>query len=450
MFVFDDFWLPLPTSFCAISTKTFILTFIFQCRFNIPINAETFAANPNNPKSRSEETINTAFAADQWAGTFNANIFAAPQPTSQRPQGPGKKPSRTFRPQANGTSAYSSAPPGGPFAQYTGGIPGDVPPPPPSPPHNPVKFNADEWAKTMKDPKWAFQPEAMRPDPTVPSTSRSSSRGGRKVSAKAVKIPVTVPKPATATTVEDEMAQAEAGIAEADAALLAQQRGSGSSINDPMDVDMEGVSNNDFTATHDHKKEPKFVHVDVSSLRQENAASGQRKSTGPRLDDLASVLPTPSAGEGLDGLQNISSTLPFPSKSSANVPTKIYTPQALSLPKLPVAPEEPTKLTKASWHSYCERFGRYLVKYHDFDTQMVGHFTGRRQQADDLISKGVAELESVGAETWMSYQRGVEEDERVSLHWTIGRDRHLDSVRKFESVRGRVKTLSEGAGLADV
>lgn len=311
----------------------------------------------------------------------------------------------------------------------------------------------------MNNPTWAFQPDALRADPALPTASRPTSRGGRKSSTKVpgVKMPAIVPKPATATAVEDESVQEDSVP---DVSAGAQKRTP--AMDDVMDVDMGGVSPGpsppvsdifakDFTASTAHKKEPKFVQVDPPSLRQPTFSFPpvQKENAGPRLDDLASVLPNSSTGEGLADLKDISSTLPFQSKSSTTLPTKSHIPQVLSLPKLPVAPDAPTKLSKQSWRRYCESFNRYLTKYLDFDGAMVAHFASRKAEATELISRGVAELESVGAEKWLAYKRGVEEDERVRMHWGIGNEKHVEAIRGFESVRERVRKLSEGAGLVD-
>lgn len=320
----------------------------------------------------------------------------------------------------------------------------------------------------MKDASWVL-PEPLRSEPSFStSTSRPVSRGRKASAAKssAVKVSVTKPIPATATAVEDESA--------AGASVNNQQRASPSQpgvADDLMDVDMGGVTPepptpvpttaaspataSPFTAVNGQQKEPRFVQVDPSPLRQSTSnTSTKRNSSGPalktKLDDLASVLSEPTTGEGIANLKDISSTLPFESKPSSKLPTKNYAPQILNLPKLPVPPQHPTKLTKTSWSKYCEMFSRYLTKYFDFDRSMLSHFNARRQLAEDLIMRGVSELQSVGGERWLNYKKSVEEDERVRLHWGIGNERHLEAVRGFEGVKERVKTLSEGAGLADI
>jgi len=406
--------------------------------------------------NKSTDSINTKFVPSAWTGTFNANnnIFAAPPPT-RKPSSPVRKGSRILRQQASNAQLPQATPSERLFSQYAEPAAESVPPGPSSPPQDPVKFDASEWAKTIKDPSWAFQPEALRSDPAIVGTSRPSSKNARKSSSKGMKIPTTVPRPATATAVDDE--GEPVSTTPTPAATTTQTRSQTADVDDLMDIDMEGVSPGNVMPSPDStpaatvasakQKEPRFVQVEPSSLRQETPS---REHVGPKLDDLATTLPGSTTGDGLGNLKDISSTLPFESKPSTTLPTKSYTPQILTLPKLPVAPEQPTKLTNATWRDYCEKFARYLAKYHEFDGAMLDHFLGRRTKAAELVNRGAAELESVGAEKWLEYNRAVEEDERVRTHWDIAGDKHRQAVKSFESVRERVRTRSGGAGLADV
>ncbi|KAL1306133.1 hypothetical protein AAFC00_004247 [Neodothiora populina] len=426
--------------------------------FTFPIDASTFGTPGVNSTatSKGDGPINTDFTPGLWEGKFSApNVFAAPVP-ARKPSSPTRKSSRIFRTQANGSATSESN--GGGFAAYSGSTNTEPPPPAPSPPQNPVKFSADEWAKTMSNPSWILQPEPSRSSSTAPTSSRPSSRGNRKASAKtsAVKIPATMPKPANVTPVEDESTNDR----EAQTTKTAPAQPQASQpvpAEDAMDIDMGGISpapstTFDFTASASQKKEPKFVQVDPSNLRK-SASLGEVNSsnTGLRtkLDDLADVLSQSTTGSGLADLADVASTLPFQSKPSTTLPTKSYAPQLLVLPKLPIAPEAPVKLTKQSWQRYCEVFSRYMTRFHDFDGTIVGHFDKRRVEAREMLLRGAAELESVGALKWLDYKKSVEEDERVRAHWSIGHEKHLDAVRGFEAVRERVRKLSEGTGLAD-
>lgn len=413
--------------------------------------------------TRSEEKINTAFTPEQWAGTFSANnVFAAQAPT-RKTASPTRKSSRIHQSSNSNLRSASKTAPNGPpppFAQYAGFTSETASEAPASPPQPPVKFSADEWAKTMKDSSWAFQPDVLKADATSSGSSRpSSSKGNRKASVKVpgVKIPATMPKPATATTVEEEDARHNNTY---DAEAVAPQQSETGASDDMMDIDMGEAPPppKDYTASTAHKKEPKFVKVDASKLRQSSEATPSSESNNnvdnpslnANLADLTSVLTQPTTGAGLSDLADVASTLPFSSRpSSSTTPHITIPPRPLDLPKLPVAPGAPVKLTRYTWRRHCDAFAKYMAKYHDFDKAMTTHFTLRRDFAAEVVRKGAQELESVGGVAWTEYCRAQEEDQRVRVHWGIGCDRHLEAVREFEAVRGRVRSLVEGPGLAE-
>lgn len=287
---------------------------------------------------------------------------------------------------------------------------------------------------------------------------------GRNASGKttSVKIPTTVPKAATATAVEDETTVEDVnGTTSAENQSVPVHE-----PDDAMDIDMGGVSPAPTPRPVDTPgpnsaaptKEPRFIPVDSSTLRPAQAAPSATmasKNEAPlkaNLADLASVLTdTPTNGTGINSLDDISINLPFTSKPSSTPPisSKIYTPQLLTLPKLPQPPDSPTKLTKKSWHAYCEGFARYLSRWHDFDGEMGGHFRARRQGLAALVAKGSGALEAVGDEAFLKYSMGVKEDERVREFWNLACERHTTNVQAFEAVRDRVKKVSEAGGLME-
>ncbi|GAB7356474.1 hypothetical protein MBLNU459_g7236t1 [Dothideomycetes sp. NU459] len=439
--------------------------------FSFPINPDTFASTTNQ-KSRSEENINVRFTPAEWAGTFTSNnVFAAPPPPATRkPTSPVRKGSKVQRPQTNvgadsahvpkdgftGNEEPQWAPPPPTSADRSGGEPKSIPG---SPPNQPVKFSADEWAKTLKDPSWTYVSGQGRP---TPPTSRPTSRGGstvRKAGKAGVKFPTT-PKSANVTSVEEEEA-ATAGIVpeEASAAPV-----------DEMDIDTATPP----TATvppppplFNAEKEPRMYKVDLSQTHQTNGSAplSQSKDTGhahrdressgfqAKLDDLGNALHGSSAS-GLEGLNDMSSTLPFPSQASSTNPLNTFTPRNLPLPNLPRAPDTPTRLSKISWQVYCQAMSVYLAKFQTFNATILSHFSTRHSNSDALITSGVRALEAVGQSTlsqgFPAYVQGVKEDERVREHWNLGCEKHREAVERFEKVRERVREVAErGAGLPD-
>ncbi|GAB7356473.1 hypothetical protein MBLNU459_g7236t2 [Dothideomycetes sp. NU459] len=421
--------------------------------FSFPINPDTFASTTNQ-KSRSEENINVRFTPAEWAGTFTSNnVFAAPPPPATRkPTSPVRKGSKVQRPQTNvgadsahvpkdgftGNEEPQWAPPPPTSADRSGGEPKSIPG---SPPNQPVKFSADEWAKTLKDPSWTYVSGQGRP---TPPTSRPTSRGGstvRKAGKAGVKFPTT-PKSANVTSVEEEEA-ATAGIVpeEASAAPV-----------DEMDIDTATPP----TATvppppplFNAEKEPRMYKVDLSQTHQTNGSAplSQSKDTGhahrdressgfqAKLDDLGNALHGSSAS-GLEGLNDMSSTLPFPSQASSTNPLNTFTPRNLPLPNLPRAPDTPTRLSKISWQVYCQAMSVYLAKFQTFNATILSHFSTRHSNSDALITSGVRALEAVGQSTlsqgFPAYVQGVKEDERVREHWNLGCEKHREAVERFE------------------
>ncbi|KAG9892476.1 hypothetical protein KCV05_g17925, partial [Aureobasidium melanogenum] len=405
----------------------------FFCnRFTIPINADTF--RPNMAKSRSEDSINTSFVPEQWAGDFTSNnVFAAAQATTGRKSAtPSRKSSRAFRQQSRANTFHETSTQSN-HTESTSAQDTTVPSPTPAP----AKYSPEEWAKHFQDASWAFDPNSLRTSspakPESKTTSRSNSAAVRKGSRVANKIPVNTPKPAT---VADE---AEENV------LRTQSP-------DEMDVDDAPPASEPAAPPASTTQEPRIYPVATTQLRQNDTEANKRESEGfnVKLDDLsAAVDPQPS--QGLNGLADISSTLPFTSKASTSIPT--FTPQNLVLPPLPRAPATPTKLTRASWSTYCTTFSIYLDKFHKYNSVVVKHFSSRQDLAAKVVKAGIRALEAVGeastGEGFMSYAQAVKEDERVREYWNVGCEKHGEAVREFEAVRERVRVLSEGAGLPD-
>lgn len=400
----------------------------------MPINADTF--RPNMAKSRSEDSINTSFVPSQWAGDFTSNnVFAAAQTTTtgRKSATPSRKSSRAFRQQPRANTFHETSQQNSSEAAQESAVP--------SPPPPPAKYSPEEWAKHFQDASWAFDPNVLgRSSPgksESKTTSRSNSTAIRKGSRVANKIPVNTPKPATVADEEEE------------AAPRTQSP-------DEMDVDDAPPAGPPAAPQATSAQEPRIYPVDTTQLRQNDASStSKRESNGfnVRLDDLsAAVDPNPS--EGLDGLADISSTLPFTSKAAKTIPTKTFTPQNLVLPTLPRAPSTPTKLTRSSWSTYCTTFSVYLDKFEKFNSALLSHFTTRQERAAKLVKAGIKALEAVGeastGEGFMSYAQAVKEDERVREHWSVGCEKHVEAVKEFEAVRERVRVLSEGAGLSEI
>ncbi|KAK4997964.1 hypothetical protein LTR16_007070, partial [Cryomyces antarcticus] len=297
----------------------------------------------------------------------------------------------------------------------------------PAPP-NEVKFLAEEWARTLKEPTWVFPP----PTPTASKTKQPT----RKQSRSTVK-PGVVPKPASVSTVVDEDDEGINHTAEG----LAEQEES-----DAMDIDPDPI----HPRPPPRASEPvRLVSVPPSPWR--NGQPTPDSNLTANLADLAGIAPlAPATGAGLKDLADVASTLPFASRASSMHPTHgTFAPQNLELPLPPKAPQPPTKLTKSSWASYLHSTGAYMRAWVTYNGKMVAHFTARQQIVEDLMVRegegwlnAKGELSSSvswigGAEVdgaikgFQSYEKAIKEDERVREHWNVSCEKHAKAVETF-------------------
>lgn len=417
-------------------------------RFTFPLNTATFDTN-FAAKSRSEENINATFSQEEWSGKFTGNgagdFFAVPLPTGRKPspvkRGSSRDTARPLHSQTSRVFAHDTAAQMAFSATPIDGSAKTAPVPPPS--VGEAGFSADIW----KDSAFDFGPAGSRP------ASRSET-GSRRPSRTSAKIPSTAAKPATVQSV-DESEEVFGKPASTTGATVA---------GDAMDIDPTPPSV--FSPIYANNKEPRLYAVPPSHWRQSHAAptptssewqssSGSgRQASGSlqaNLDDLAQTLN--GDVDGLNGLGDIRSTLPFTSKASSTSPVKSFKPRTLPLPPMPRSPETPQKLTRASWAVYCKAMAAYLSAFHVFNKTLLEHFQGRLVEEDILVQAGIRALEASGqggGAGILSYGQAVKEDERVRECWNIGHEKHYEAIKVFEGVKQRVRKLSEGPGLVDV
>ncbi|KAJ9620267.1 hypothetical protein H2203_008032 [Taxawa tesnikishii (nom. ined.)] len=463
--------------------------------FTFPVNSETFVSNVG-ARSRSEEHINTSFSPAGWSAQFTANnatdYFAAPPPTGRKPVSPMRRnrdgsqtaatdPSTTG---LNGAGINTSA-----VGTNSPFFP--PPPPPPLPPKvseqtvplshprpipNQGGFSAQQWTEAMKDPSWVS--EAVRPaSPARPTSSRGSS-ATRRVS-KTMKSTMT-PKPAAVETLDEK--EEDKATKEANAATEKEEgevtdaaSAAATPAADAMDIDPPAAAAPPPKSTPAViSKEPRLYSVPPSQWRQSQgvaAADGgaARPSSEPQprknsatfqasIADLGNVAPfNNTSGGGLDGLDDMTTTLPFLSKASDAHPTVSFEPRLLVLPQVPIPPDAPTKLTKASWHAYCQAMAKYMNKFHDtFNGPLMAHFNARQATGSYAATHSAQSLEAIGegsrfagAAGFMSYMQAIREDEKMREHWAYGWDKHMDVMKRFEGVKKRVKHISENSGLSE-
>ncbi|KAK5161630.1 hypothetical protein LTR04_004002 [Oleoguttula sp. CCFEE 6159] len=445
---------------------------IYPNSFTIPTTDSAFdrSAPSDTPdfEGRSTENINTKFSPGDWTGKFTGSTeyFANPPPPLARKDSRAQtSPTRWGRPKSHTLQHATSVSGTAHNASNLNGTPASsMPPPPPPPPRplrahasegsttmpappNEVKFLAEEWARTLKEPTWVFPP----PTPTASKTKQPT----RKQSRSTVK-PGVVPKPASVSTVVDEDDEGINHTAEG----LAEQEES-----DAMDIDPDPI----HPRPPPRASEPvRLVSVPPSPWR--NGQPTPDSNLTANLADLAGIAPlAPATGAGLKDLADVASTLPFASRASSMHPTHgTFAPQNLELPLPPKAPQPPTKLTKSSWASYLHSTGAYMRAWVTYNGKMVAHFTARQQIVEDLMVRegegwlnAKGELSSSvswigGAEVdgaikgFQSYEKAIKEDERVREHWNVSCEKHAKAVETFG--RSRMSVLASGAagGLPDI
>ncbi|KAI7546294.1 hypothetical protein KC331_g5712, partial [Hortaea werneckii] len=461
--IFPYLYFALPAKFRPNFTNN---TFADNARddsFSFPISPDMFTPNG---KSKSTENINTQFSPEGWNGEFKGSpdyFSSSAQPSARKASSPFRRDKPNLRSSAARNASAS--------ASRNGSV-SDMPPPPPPPkvPSNsddePQRqrqsqdatsggptFSKEEWEKHFQEPSWAWPPPPQPPSPS--KVSAAKSRGSKKASkgAKA-----------------GNSGQSQAFGDSTDANF-----GPEVAEDDAMDIDTPPTSKpaEASQAETDPAKEPRLYSVPPSQWRQQQQAqvnghgqadtsrrvSGEESGLKTNLDDLANVEPMTKGREGgLKNLSDLSSTLPFQSQPSAAPPRQSFEPQKLSIPPIPKAPEQPSKLTRQAWQTFANSFGDYLQAYHHFNSIMLQHFTSRESHDQSRFAEGTSWLEAVGDPAGMtptgpigfgSYLQGVREDESVREAWNLGCERHTEACKGFEKVRERVRKLVGNGGLVD-
>lgn len=423
----------------------------------------SFVPQPPDSRSKSTESINTKFSPGEWNGKFestSSDYFVPPasrkgsRSRSSPVHGPTpvRPPSVSQQSPVNGTQAH-------PFGTPSGTS--QLPPPPPLPPSlrtkeptfappppEQVRFSPDAWAQTIRDPSLFFPPPKP-PSPVRPgsvSARRPKTPRGRAHTTGS-KLP-TAPKPASVSEMDDESDvpnRAPGTVESLDEEAVEDDYA--------MDIDATPPQPNSSRA-----HEPRLVPVQPTRPEwrdQQPSTSTQHPVPPPppppqrqpdlALNELKNVAPFAPSHEGLNGLKtDLASTLPFESRPSPAHPAKPQAPQPLQLPRPPKAPQPPAateRLAQAAWSAYRTHMRAYMAEWNRFNARMLAHFSARQALAERMVEGAgwmEAAGETTGGEGVGSYLRGLREDERVRMHWTVSCERHQDAVEGLEAVRARV------------
>ena len=384
-------------------------------------------------RSHSSESINMNFSPSHWNGKFTSGKeYFAPSTSAKNDAPNGRVTPNTARPmppppppRTDGTQISSSAP--------TTSLPPNTFLVPNSaqgaPPPNPVNLSKEEWAQHFRPPSWPYQ------SANSSSPIRGTSRKRSKTPLKATRVPSKRPQPAS---VSDGVDDATEGTGAASVESLSSR-----TSNDESAMDIDPVlTPPSGPSTGEHK----------SSTQSDRTVTGeQTKPRGPPIpprvngqatghaehiyvSDLKNVAPFAASAEGLKDLNDLTTTLPFESKSSDKPPT-VVKPQLLKLPDPPKAPVAPPLST---WDRYIAQMKVYMLEWNQFNSKMLAHFTERQSNTGNTLTGDW--MSSRGSQGYQQYMRGVEEDFRVREHWDVSWEKHRECMRNLGAVRDLVHT----------
>jgi curved DNA-binding protein CbpA len=399
--------------------------------FQIPTGT---AAPPFPRKAQSSESINTSFSPTDWHGKFNGNAadYLGAVNNGIPPKGRMSPP--------KGRTTFKERPKAVPKAQLpvNGGRP--IPPPPPFPPapvEQPAqaKFSEEQWRQKFTEPTWAYPGPAPMPSPRMGAPKRT--KPPRKMST-ATKRP-TVPKPAFVTTANGD----EEGDASNEASDVLESDGaSRASSGNAMDIDPSTPPTGFAQAGPPKPGMNGFTDPIVHSIRSAvPPAAGPNGTTDTEssrlnMSDLKKEAPfTPDKG-GLDGLDDLKSNLPFRS-TAAPIPNEPSTPQKLSLPNPPRAPQLPDKFSLAKWDQYMTYMHAYMAQWNMYNKKMLLHFTTRQTEVESQLGHNWMARE--GEEGYARYMKGLEEDFRVREHWDVSWEKHRECMKGLGKMRESAK-----------
>lgn len=401
--------------------------------------AAATGAGQSPMKSKSHESINMTFSANDWNGKFQGSEeYFAPKPSSgdehqrsstrtrgrtngrsrsasQSKPGVGRNTSTQPPPMPTSSAASSST------SQQQGGGPA---------PFAEAKFSADKWAQELKNNTWTLPHNAQQQQQQPPATVagvRADRHSSPKKQTKTTKQRTNVPKPASVSV---EVDGEEETVHAADGGLGAKKEYGGGG--EAMDID------DDIPAGKEQMNgppgEPRLVSVEPNNPEwrasarqgqqpQQQQPMGTRSTPDPafanaksgnnllNLSKLNNIAPfTTTNHTGINDLNDLNTTLPFESRPGNTVNTSntsarlTVRPGDLALPKPPKAPvpprctSDPTNLpldptqqmrpmlTQKTWDRYVAEMGAYMNEWNAFNRKMLGHFKARQETVETGLS----------------------------------------------------------------
>lgn len=419
--------------------------------FTFPENGDQHSFKPTPPlRSHSSETINLKFSPSEWHGKFTSSTneyFGRPPPirgnAARGRLSPSKnrflRPNQPLPQQAN-TSNEQNSRDGSASSPPSPGAAGSHPPPPPAEAAESAgsKYSSEEWAQH-------FRPATFFPPPPP---SRSPARGLSRKRPKAPrKFPKatykrqSVPKPASVSATLDD-AEEDPEMASVAESLSSKTSGGESA----MDIDPALTPpSTGQSQEHGETKSPSQPVLSESTPRPpvppraKNDLPASEQDPHMNLGELKNVAPFAPSYEGLSNLNDLTSTLPFESRSSKHA-VEHPPPQPLILPNPPKAPQIPVGITQTSWERYIAQMRNYMFEWNAYNTKMLNHFNERQASVENTLRPEWMSAVGEGTEKWgfKAYMLGVEDDFRVREHWDVSWEKHRECMKALGGVRERL------------
>ena len=379
-------------------------------------------------RSQSSESINMKFSPSGNPPKFGGHVSFFPPPSSDRSEGRSSFPVEA-NPSQQGP-LFSE--PAQDEAATTG--PG-IPPPP----KGPSKYSSQDWDKR-------FGAHTFEPPPSG-SSSRAGSRkrsGTPKTgSLNNLKRAGTFGRPTAfqpnVVDAEQEPSIPTTTTTESLNSSTTSSRVSTGSDGSAMDIDSTPPPSTDAN--------PKVNGEAMSSTRTADRPDTPRGPTLPprakmplqseadspnmNLGGFKNVAPFAPSNEGLDGIEDLKTALPFESRASSNKPIFENCTKKIDLPKLPKTPSPPLNLTQTSWNRYLADMNSYVFQWNTFSAQMLLLFQRRQEEHREI---GPAWVGQVGGDC-DAYLQALDEDERARKYWEVGCERHRECFRSLKKVR---------------
>ncbi|KAJ6444522.1 DnaJ domain protein [Purpureocillium lavendulum] len=411
--------------------------------FTFPVghgnSGPTSPSTGENPFARrSVDDINTQFANDDSASTWQFNAGSGQVQDEHAPRRPSSGGRNTRRSPLKRPTMRPAEPP----TTEAQAEPSET---------HPTGFNAEGWNDK-------FGPQTFVPQPT-PGASASPTRraNSKKVKAR--------PTAGSAAVIDEDTSEGETyewrgrntgtkpttvdspqamDIDSPPTAPTAASSESNSARNIPVEPTRPEwrPGNVDGVAGDDKPPRPDKIPMDPNTMGSEDS-----EDIRASFADLKNVAPFANDKSGLRSLDDLKDNLPFESKPSEEIPIRKPKAPPLDFPSPPEAPRLPPtvaiegmKPNAASWSKYVEDFEGYLRKWDEFNGQVVDHFATRKSNIASIrAAKGYTFLGARGDGDIQSYAQWVQQDNDVRQRWTVACEEHERRLREFMAFREKMK-----------